>query len=215
MRRAAVFHDAQEPGGDLILHAIVKKNDAIRHILLKPVTRQLTLATFAGNDCGEVSFLEPCEQAAELAAHNRGIGQSREQVLNGIEHDPFCADGIDRIAKPDKKSLQIKRTGFLVFAPLDLNLIDEQLFLSDKTRKIVAKRGDVLRNVLGALLEGYEDARLAESQRAFRQEGHAKQGLSTIRGAAEESGPAGRKPAFHDGVQAIDSGGCFAELRAN
>ena len=29
VRRAAVFHDAQETGGDLILHTIVKKNDAI------------------------------------------------------------------------------------------------------------------------------------------------------------------------------------------
>ena len=109
MRRAAVFHDAQETGGDLVLHAIVKKNDAVRHILLQPVARQLTLATFAGDDCGDVSFLEPCEQAAKLAAHNRGIGQSREQVLDGIEHDPFCADGIDRITKPDKKPFQIER----------------------------------------------------------------------------------------------------------
>jgi hypothetical protein len=95
-----------------------------------------------------------------------------------------------------------------------LNLIDEQLFLNDKTRKIVAKRGDVLGNVLGTLLEGYEDAWLAESQRTFCQEGHAKQGLSASRGAAKESGPAGRKPAFHDGVKAIDARGCFAKLRA-
>jgi hypothetical protein len=88
---------------------------------------------------------------------------------DGIEHDPFCADGIDRITKPDKKSFQVECAAFLVFAPLDLNLIDEQLFLSDKTRKIVAKGRDVLGNVLGALLEGDEDAWLAESQRAFRQ----------------------------------------------
>ena len=68
------------------------------------MARQLALATFAGDDCGDVFFLEPCEQAAKLAAYNRGVGQAREQVFDDIEHDPFCANRIDRIAKPDKKS---------------------------------------------------------------------------------------------------------------
>ena len=46
MSGPAVLHHAKNPRGDLVLHAIVEQNDAIRYILLKSVARQLTLAAF-------------------------------------------------------------------------------------------------------------------------------------------------------------------------
>ena len=43
----------------LVLHAIVKKDHAIRNVFLKSLPRELPLAAFAGDHGGEAAILDP------------------------------------------------------------------------------------------------------------------------------------------------------------
>ena len=83
------------------------------------MARQLAFAAFAGDDGGDALFLEPCEQTAELAAEDSCVGQASKEVFDGVEHHPFCADLVDRIAQPDEKAFEIVCAALLGFTALD------------------------------------------------------------------------------------------------
>jgi len=41
MQRAAIFHHAQMPRGNLLINPMVEQDDAVGHVFLQPVARQL------------------------------------------------------------------------------------------------------------------------------------------------------------------------------
>ena len=56
---------------------------------LAAVARQHGLtASLAGDDGGDALILEPAEEAAQLSAHDSGVGQPGIQDFDGIQHHP-------------------------------------------------------------------------------------------------------------------------------
>ena len=67
--------------------------------------------------------------------------------------------------------------------------------------------------LLGRLLEGHEDARLAELADAADEELHAQERLAGAGAAADERGPAARQAALGDLIQAADARGALGDPR--
>lgn len=92
VRGAAVLHDTDAPRRDLIEHAIVQKDHAVRDIFLDAIAGQLAFAALARDDRSDPLVLEPCEEASKLAAQHRLIRETREQRLYGVKDDALGAD---------------------------------------------------------------------------------------------------------------------------
>src|ERR1700712_323472 len=73
VRGPAIFHHAKKAGRALVLYAIIQNDAAAGDILFQPMSRKLTVTTFARDDGGDAFFLEPCEQSAQLAAQDPQI----------------------------------------------------------------------------------------------------------------------------------------------
>jgi hypothetical protein len=66
MIRAAILHDAQAPGRDLILNAMVEQDHRIRHVLLESLPGEESLAALARDHRGHALVLQPPEQASQF-----------------------------------------------------------------------------------------------------------------------------------------------------
>ena len=95
----AVLDDAQPPRRDLLGDAVVEQDHAVGDVLLQALAGQRPVAALAGDDGGDALVLEPAEQPAQLGAQDRLVGQAAEQRLDGVEHDPLGADGVDGVAR--------------------------------------------------------------------------------------------------------------------
>src|SRR5690606_4190166 len=95
----------------------------------------------------------------------------------------------------------------LDLAAVDVDVIDAEQPPLFQVVQVEAEGCDILDQVLLALLEGDEDARLAVVERAADQEVQAEQRLATARAAAEESRPPCGQAASGDFVQPGDAGG--------
>ena len=72
------------------------------------------------------------EQAAQLGAQDRRVGQPGEQRLDGVEHDPPGADGVDGVAQSDEETLEVVLAGLLDLAPLDPHVAHDELLVADQ-----------------------------------------------------------------------------------
>ena len=112
MQRAAILHDPEASGRDLVLDPVVEGDDAVRDVLLDPELRQVPdLAALAADHDRQVAFLEPAEQPGELAADDRLVGQGAEQDFDGVEEDPLGPDGLDRHRQPDEQAFEVEGAG--------------------------------------------------------------------------------------------------------
>ena len=75
---------------------VVQQDDAVGDVFLQAVAGERALAALAGDDGRDALVLEPAEQPAQLGAQDAGVGQAGEQRLDGVQHDPLGADGVDR-----------------------------------------------------------------------------------------------------------------------
>jgi hypothetical protein len=207
--RAAVFHDAKPPRRDLLGHPVVEQDHRVRHVFFEALSRQRALAPLAGDHGRHALVFEPAEQAAQLGPENRLVGEPREQRLNRIEHDATGADRVDGEAEPDEESLEIVLAGLLDLAALDPDVVEHDLLLLDQPRKVEAERGDVLSELVVALLEAHEHAGLVESGRAVDEEADGEEGFTAAGSAANERRPAGRQASRGDLVEAVNTGGRF------
>src|SRR6185312_6562193 len=212
MRRAAKFDDAQPPRRDLIHDAVVQQDDAVGHIFFEPVPGEHALALLAGDECGDTALLEPAEEAAQFGAQDRLVREAGEQSLERIENDALGARLVDRVAETDEQTLEIVFTGFFDLAAFDADMIDRQFLRCNQPGHVESQRGDIVRKILGCLLEADEDAWLAEASRAVHQEGHAQQRLAAAGGAANQRRPASRESAEQDVVETGDSRRRLGEL---
>src|SRR4051795_4198923 len=108
---------------------------------------QLPLAPFTRDNSGDPFFLEPREQAPELAAQDGRVRQSGEKIFDGVEDDAFGSNRVDRMPQPHEQSLEIVFAAFLAFTALDLYLINHQLLSADEAGKVVPQRTDVVGDV--------------------------------------------------------------------
>src|SRR5206468_3722934 len=184
----------------------------VRDVFLEPLARQGTLAALAGDHRRHAAVLEPAEQAAQLGPQDRLVREPREERLDRVEHHATRADRVDRVAEPHEEPLEIVVAGLLDLAALDLDVIEHELLLLDQSRKIEAERGYVLGELVAALLEAHEHARLVEPGCAVDEEADGEERLAAAGAAADERGPPGRQAAARHLIEAVDTGGGFGQL---
>ena len=174
MERAAILHDAQPAGGDLVVDAVVQDDDAIGDVFLQALARQPRFATLRGDDGGDALVLEPAEEPAQLGAQDGFVGQAGEEGLDGVQHDALGVDRVNGLAQPDEQPFQVELAGFLDLAALDADIVHNDLLLEGQLGEVESERGDVLAQVGLVLLEGHEHAGLVEFRGAANQELHRK-----------------------------------------
>jgi hypothetical protein len=199
------------PRGNLIIDPMVEHDDAIGHVFLQPVTRQLIAPALGCDDGGHAFVLEPAEEPAQLRAQNGLIGQAGEQHFQRVQHHALGADGINRVIEPDEQPFQVILVALLGFTALDVDVVNHDFFAPDQARQIKSERRDVGLQLLFRLLEGHEHARLVELRRAAHEEFHSQQRLAAPRAAADERGPPARQPAAGDFIETLDAGGTLRQ----
>jgi uncharacterized protein YdbL (DUF1318 family) len=115
------------------------------------------------------------------------------------------ANRIDGEAETDEKPFKIVIPRFFDFTPLNPDVIDHQLSGRHQSVQIVAERGKIGRQVVGALLEAHKDAILAELVRSIDQERRSEQRLAASGRAADQGRSAGRQSTQRYVVEAGDS----------
>ena len=127
-----------------------------------------------------------------------------EQALDRVEHHPLGTDSVDGVANADEQPFQVVVAGFLDLLALDPDEVDDKLLLLGKVVKIEAQGPDVLRQLLGVLLERHEHTGLAVHG-AAHQKFHGKQGLARSGAPADERRPAAWQAAAGDLVETPDA----------
>ena len=188
---------------------MVQEDHAIADVLLQAVAGERALALLARDDGGDALFLEPAEQPAQLGPQNRLVGQAGKERLDRVEDDAFGADRLDHAVEPHEQAFEVVFAGLLDLAAFDADVIHGQLLAADQLLEIEAEGGDVLGQVLGRLLEGHEDARLAVLADAVDDELHRQERLAAAGPAADQRGPPARQAAVRDLVQPADAGRAF------
>ena len=130
--RAAVLDHAQPPGRDLVVDAVVEQDHAVGDVLLQALPGQRPVAALAGDDGRDPLVLQPAEQPPQLGAQDGLVGQAGEERLERVEDDPLGADRVDRVAEADEQPLEVVLAGLLDLAPVDLDVIDDELLLGDE-----------------------------------------------------------------------------------
>ena len=92
------------------------------------------------------------------------------------------------MSKPYEQTFQVIFTRLLDLAWLNMNVIDEKLFLVDKALEIPAQRYDIIHQFLSALLKGNKHPWFFILLRSAHQKLHGKQGLTTTGAAAHQGG---------------------------
>ncbi len=123
MGRPAVLDDAESSGGDLFLDPEIQEDHTVRNIFLEAVARQGLFPAFPRDHGRHPLISQPLEQPAKLGPQDGGVGESRKEDFDRIQHNPFRADRVDRVGKADEKSLQVVFPGFLYFAPDDVDMV--------------------------------------------------------------------------------------------
>ena len=95
---------------------MVEEDHAVRYVLFQPMARQSFGAALACDESGNALIFEPAKQPAQLVSKNEGIGECGKDRLDGIDGDPFCADGVDRMTEAQEQTLEIVFAGFFDFA---------------------------------------------------------------------------------------------------
>ena len=203
--RAPLLDDADPPHGDLVGDPVVEGDDAVGHVLLEAVAGERALAPLGGHDGGHAPGLEPAEQAAQLGPELGGVVEGGEQHLQGVQDDPLRPHLVDGEADPDEERLEVVVAGLVDPLALDLDVVDDQHSLRAQPVEVPAQGRDVGRQLLGRLLEGQEDARLAH-RRTPDEELDAQQRLAAPGPAGDEGRPPPGQAARGDLVEAGDAG---------
>ena len=212
VQRAAIFHHAQMPRGNLLKDPMLEQDHAVGHIFLQPVARELFAPALGGDDGGHAFVLEPAEEPAQLGAQDGFVGQAGEQRFERVQHHALGADGINREVQPDEQPFQVVLAGLRDFTALDVHVVEHDLFAPDQAREVKSERGDVGLQLRFRLLEGHKHARLVELHRAAHEEFHGQQRLAATRAAADQGGPPSRHPAAGDFVETLDAGGALGQV---
>ena len=125
VNRATIFYYPQTTCGDLVVSAVIEKDDAVRNVLFQAVASQRPVATLAGDDSGNPSVFEPAKKSAQFVAQNKSIAERGKYRLKRVEDHAFGADRVDRVPQPNKQSLQVILSGFFDFTSFQVNVVDD------------------------------------------------------------------------------------------
>jgi hypothetical protein len=209
--RAPVLHDPEHAREDLLADAVIQEDHAVGDVLFEALPRQRPLATLRGDDGGDVTVLEPLEEPAQLRPDDGEVLERGEEDLERIEGDPFRFHRIDSVAEPEEQPLEVVFPILLDLERVDLDVVDDELALLDERVQVVTERADVLAQVLGALLQREDDARLAITEDAAHHELDSHERLAASGTARDERGAAAWQPALCDLIETVDAGGTLLQ----
>jgi hypothetical protein len=211
---AAILDDAQAPGGHLLGHTVVEQDHAVGDVLLQPLAREASFAALAGDDRGDALVLQPAEEAPQLRAQQRLVGEAAEEGLERVEHHALGAHRVDRHPQPQEQAFEVVFAGLVDLRRLDVNVVDRDFVVGDQLVEVEAERAHVLREILLGFLERHEDAGFAELLGAAQQEFHGEQRFAATGRAADERRPPAWQPAKRNLVESRDPGRCFWQRAA-
>jgi hypothetical protein len=155
---------------------------------------------------GQLAIPQPAEQAAQFRAQHARVVETTEQGLDGIQHDAPGADLPDRVIETHEEALEIVFAGFLDLAAVDVDVIDEELFLLAELVEVVSQRAHVGGELLRVLLEREQHAGLAVAQRAFDEKADAEEGFARARTPGDQRGSARGESAIRDVIESWNPG---------
>ncbi len=106
---------------------MIEEDYGVRHIFFESLSRESAAAAFSRYDGGQSLVLQPAEQSAQLCTQHAGIRQAGEQGLDRIQHNALRADRAHGVLEPDKQSFEVVCAGLFDLAPLDANVVDDNL----------------------------------------------------------------------------------------
>jgi hypothetical protein len=133
-------------------------------------------------------------------------GQRGEEGVDAVQCHTLRTDLGDGAAEAHEQAFQIVVAGFLDLAAVDPYRVQRDLLLGDQAVECKAERFDVGDQLVLALLEGHEYARLVEITRAAHDELHRQKGLSAAGGAPDERRSPARQPPARDLVKTANAG---------
>lgn len=204
MQGAPVLHHPQVPCRDLVVDPVIQQDDAVGDIFLHPVAGQLFAPPFGGDDGGHALVLEPPEQPPQFSAQDRLVRQSGEECLQGVEHHAFRADGIDGQIQPDEETLEVVIAGLVDFAALNVDVIDQDFFLSLQGGEVESEGGDIGPQFQRGLLKRHEDSGLVELDHPADEKLRREQSLAAARATADQRGSAAGQTTPGDFIQTLD-----------
>ena len=165
-----------------------------------------SVAPLAGDHDGEVTLLEPAEQAAELAADDGLVREGAEQNLDRVEYDALGANRLDGHLEPDEQPLQVEGTRLDDLRGVEPEGVDSQQAVALELLQVEAEGGHVGDQVVLGLLEGEHHPGLAEVPGTPDQELDAEHGLSRARSPRHERRSTSGETTIGDLVEAGDPG---------
>ena len=213
VRAAAVLDDAQAPRGHLLGHAVVEQDHAVGDVLLEPLARERAVAALAGDDRGDALVLQPAEQAAQLGAQQRLVGEAAEQRLDACRAPRAWR-------RPSRSPCRGAGTGLrgrirrspAISARLDVHVVD-----GDLARPRPACRGRSRASARSARAPRSVSSNAMNTPGspncvgAAQQELHGEQRLAAAGGAADERRPPARQAAQRDFIESRDPGRCLGQ----
>jgi len=176
------------------------------------VAREGAVAALAGDHGGHAALLEPAEQAAQLGAQDRRVGERREQRLDRVDDHALGVDRVDRRAEPHEQPVEVPVAGLLDLGTVHLDVVDHEFAVGLELPEIEAQRRDVGGQILRRLLERGEHPRLVEHRRPADEELHPQQRLAATRRPADERRAATRQTAAGEVVETADPGRRLRQL---
>ena len=131
--RAAVLDDAQPARRDLIVDAMVERDDAVGDVLLEPLPRERVDAALAGDHGRDAPLLQPGEQAPELGAQDRRRCSAR-QKSDSIVSRTMRRAPTERSAwsRRMKSAFEVVLSRLLDLRALDPDVFDRQPLAGDE-----------------------------------------------------------------------------------
>nr|QMS47978.1 hypothetical protein WG33_0177 [uncultured bacterium] len=173
------------------------------------MTRERSVTPLRRDDGRHAALLEPAKEPTQLGTHNERVGKRGKKRIKGVDENALGANGVDCRAEPQEQAFEIVFSGFLDFAALEMDIVDDEFLLPRQRIEVHAERGDVTRQFMRHFLEGDQDARLAELDCAAQQKLDAEESLAAARGAANQGRPSLRQAAEGNLVKPFYSSGCF------
>src|SRR5262249_42745763 len=116
------------------------------------------------------------------------------------------SDGINGMPQADEETFEVVLAGFVDLASLDMDVVDQDFFLSDKLIQVETERTDVPGQILGRLFKSQEDAGFPELGGPAHEEFGGEQSLAASGAAAHQRRAAARQTAAGDFIKAGNAG---------
>ena len=154
------------------------------------------------------------EQAAQFGTKYLRIGQLRKQGFDGVQDDTPGPDALYREMDPDKQTFQVECAALFELRPLNVNVLEPDLFPPYEVVQIKPQGSDVCGELFLGFLERNEGTRLIVQGCSPDEKFHRQQCLAATGTAAYECGSPLRYPTSRDFVQSLNARWGFCKCLA-